>query len=86
MPACLVLQQLDMHDSLTSPLAALMLRVVHPPMLHCREMICISGALQRGNLELTDLKLQLASCLGFSRWQYFVTLAVSIGADRFGCN
>ena len=43
-----------------------------------------NAALQRDCLELTDFKLQLASCLGFSRWQYFVTLVVSIGADSLG--
>ncbi len=70
MPARLVLQQLGKHAGLTSPLVALMLRMG----------TSCNAALQRDNLELTDFKLQLASCLGFSRWQYFVTLVVSICA------
>ena len=73
--------RLGRYASLSDPLAALMLRMTHLSVLHCRETICTTAALQRDELELIDLKLQLASCLGFSRWQYFVTLAVSTGAD-----
>ena len=76
MPARLVLQQLGKHAGLTSPLVALMLGMG----------TSCNAALQRDNLELTDFKLQLASCLGFSRWQYFVTLVVSICANWTGCH